>query len=55
MSWSEEEKRRFPGVENGLRRLDISLHGDVNENDDQGLVGRVRYNSLLRVETKKIH
>ena len=55
MSWSEEEKRRFTGIEDVLSRIDISLHGDDTDNDDQGLVGRVRDNSLYRVRLQKIH
>ena len=55
MSWSEAEKRRFTGVEDVLRRIDISLHGDDTDNDDQGLVGTVRENSLYRVRLQKIH
>ena len=55
MSWSVDEERRFTGVEVILRRIDISLHGDDTDNDDQGLVGRVRENSLYRARLQKIH
>ena len=55
MSWSEEEKRRFTGIEDVLSRIDTSLHGDDTDNDDQGLVGRVRDNPLYRVRLQKIH